>query len=142
MDYNTIKESFFLSTGYDIAKFFVGYILSRVIYEKYLLAWRWGGWELIVKRGDKTETTRKLSPEFAKRIRTDENEFSVFVKGVVSPYERLKIDICLPESRKIGLIHIPPLNRFDRPRTNRKIFVDISKNMTKDEAVASEDLTC
>lgn len=131
MELDTLKDSFFLSTLYDIAKFFVGYVIGRVVYDQYLLGWRWGGWRLIVKRDDKVLTTRNVSSEFGRRIRTDGNELSVYVKGVVSPYEFLNIDICSEKAEQLGLIRHPVLGRFDLPRSKREIVVDLAKNPPK-----------
>jgi hypothetical protein len=133
MEMNTLQDSFFLSTLYDIAKFFVGYVIGRLVYDQYLLDWRWGGWRLIVKRGDEPLTKRELSSEFGRRIRTDDNEFSVYVKGVVSPYEYLNIDICSEKAKHIGLISHPVLGRFDLPRNKRELVVDLAKNPPKEQ---------
>ncbi|WP_420209076.1 hypothetical protein [Candidatus Electronema sp. JC] len=130
MDLNDVMDNIIVSTSYDVAKFFVSYILAKIVWGKWL-DWRWGGWKLIVKRGEHGLAEREMSSECGKRTQNDKNEFSVYVKGVVSPYEFINIDICSDKAEEIGLVHRPSLGRLDLPRNQRVITIDLSKNPAK-----------
>lgn len=118
------RESLLANFAYDVVKVVFGFLLGRVLIDKLYMTWRWGGWNVIVwgKEDDKKKelTKRKLSPSVAKRILEDETEYSVYVKGVISPYIRLNIDPCSPSAAEIGLI------RKDLKR--KHIVIDIDKN--------------
>ncbi len=50
----------------------------------------------------------------------DKGEFSIYVKGIISPYAWLNIDIASEEAEKIRLVKIDPSKKI--------IIVDLSKN--------------
>lgn len=140
MDFQELKNSFFLSTIYDIAKYFVGYILATAVLEQWHNL-RWGGWRLIIKKGDEVLTERKLTTELRRRIDADQNELSVYVKGVVSPYMFLTIDICSEKAKELGLIHIPPLKGCWRlSKDQRVITVDLTKNPPSEKPQAPKPI--
>ena len=70
-----------------VGVFFVYFIRDRL--EK----WRYGGWVVLLKRGDKIILRRQVSHEKARDILDDASEKAVFLKGIVSPYARLNCDL-------------------------------------------------
>jgi len=125
-----LKENFILSSLYDILKFFVSYLFARWLYDGVYKNWRWGGWQIKVVRGDEVLTTRTMSPERAKMILQDDNDLSVFLKGIVSPHGWLNIDICSERAKREGLLMID--------HSKKIITVDLSKNPpAPDEARSS-----
>ncbi len=114
---DNLADSFLVSTVYDIVKFFVAYLLGRGFYDGIYKKMRWGGWEAKVVKGDQVLTSRKISPDRAETILNDDNELSVYIKGVVAFYDWLNMDICSDEARteklliidrKKGMLHIHP----------------------------------
>ena len=136
----TIKNSMLIAFLYDFFKFSFSYLVVRLIYDEWWKKIRWGHWKLIIKEGGEIKTERELSHLFGERIRTDENEFSVYVKGVVSPYARLNVDVCSERAEKSGLVQRPPRYKgrsvwrktremlFGEPKRDRVITIDLDKN--------------
>lgn len=115
-----LQSNFILNLIYDLFKVFVGYIIARLTYEGAFKRWRYGGWTLLVTREGSELTRRELSPQLAENVLENDNDLSVYVKGVVSFYERLREDICSPESRASGLL------RLDKKE--RRITLNLDKN--------------
>jgi hypothetical protein len=114
---------FIASSLYDLAKFVIGYVIARLIYERVFKRWQWGGWTLHVRRGDEVLARRDLSPEKAERIIKNDDELSVYVKGVVSPHAWLNMDIGSPRARECGLLVVD--------RKHRTLAVDLAHNPPK-----------
>ena len=108
---------------YDVFKFIIALIIVNLIYEKLYIKYKWGKWKVIIKNGNKTLLERKLSPYVAKKIFDDEGDFSIYIKGIVSPYGWLSIDIASQEAKNIKLLNID--------NDNRTITIDLSKNPPK-----------
>lgn len=115
-----ISNNFLLNTIYDIVKFTLSYLLARGLVDGVYMRWKWGGWQVLVRHGDKLLSVRNLSPAKAKVILTDANDLSVYIKGMVSPHAWLNIDICSDLAKDSGLFHIN--------KAEKKLSVDIAKN--------------
>lgn len=81
--------------------------------------WRYGGWQVRVIRGDELILERPISPPKAKEILREPSELSVFLKGVVSPYEFIGCDL-IGEGRDMGLLV--------EDRKNKRFIIDLDKN--------------
>ena len=115
-----LQSSFTLNLLYVLFKVFVGYIIARLTYEGIFKQWRYGGWSLLVMRDGHELARRKLSPQLAESVLKNDNDLSVYVKGVVSFHEWLRMDICSPRARELGLL------RLDKKA--KTIMVDLDKN--------------
>lgn len=80
---------------------------------------RYGGWCVIVLREGKTILKRKISYTKLKEIQEEPAELSVYLKGVVSPYAWVGIDI-IEDGEELDLVHID--------REKRTYTVDLDKN--------------
>jgi hypothetical protein len=89
---------------YDLFKIIVGFIFARFIYERFIMQFLWGGWSVKVIKNNISVVSRDISPSSCKRILSDETELSVYLKGIISPYEWLKIDIVSPVVIKAGVL--------------------------------------
>ena len=81
--------------------------------------WRYGGWSVKVKRGNEPILERSISPTKAKEILQEPAELSVFLKGVVSPYEIIRCDL-IEEGSDIGLLK--------EDKENKVFVIDLEKN--------------
>ncbi len=92
----------------------------------------YGGWHVVVRRGDRVTLRRAISAPKAKEILTEPAELSVFLKGVISPYERIRCDL-LEEGRKIGLLV--------EDRKGKQFVIDLDKNAAcaQESALQAED---
>jgi hypothetical protein len=115
-----LQSSFTLNLIYDLIKIFMGYIFARLAYENVFKKWRYGGWSLLVTRDGHELARRKLSPKLAENVLENDNDLSVYVKGVVSFHEWLRMDICSPQARELGLL------RLDKKA--KTITVDLDNN--------------
>ena len=115
-----LQSSFTLNLIYDLSKVFVGYIIARLTYEGVFKQWRYGGWSLLVTRDGCELARRQLSPQLAENVLKNDNDLSVYVKGVVSFHEWLRMDICSPQARELGLL------RLDKK--TKTIRVDLDQN--------------
>ncbi len=123
-DNNTTKnivDNVYQNGMYDVLKFtilFIVYKIFDILYTKK----KWGGWSVEVYDDLSANplARRTLSTISAKRVLTDVGDLSTFLKGVVSPFEYLNIDIVSEESKKIKLLDID--------EKNKKMIIDISKN--------------
>jgi len=82
--------------------------------------WRYGGWRVVVKEGEEEILTREISARKAKEILTEPAELSVFLKGVVSPYARIRCDL-IEEGRRIGLLV--------ENKAEKRFVIDLDKNV-------------
>lgn len=90
---------------------------------------RYGHWKVIINEADGQVHSRSISPKKAKQILEVPEDLSVFLKGVVSAYAQLRVDL-ITEGRKIGLL--------EEDRTNRRFVIDLTKN--PQEAAGREDV--
>jgi len=118
-----VRDNIIGNLAYDVFKFTIALILVKIIYEKLYMQIRWGNWKVIIKNQNKKLVERKLSPHVAKKIFDDEGDFSIYIKGIVSPYGWLSIDIASQEAKNIKLLNID--------NDNRTITIDLSKNPPK-----------
>jgi len=80
---------------------------------------RYGRWHVIIKEKDLIKVERAISVRKAKEILNEPADLSVFLKGIVSPYDSLNCDI-IKEGESIGLLI--------RDNVNRQFIVDLDKN--------------
>ena len=80
---------------------------------------RYGRWHVIIKEKDKIKVERAISVRKAKEILNEPADLSVFLKGIVSPYDSLNCDI-IKEGESLGLLI--------RDNVNRQFIVDLDKN--------------
>lgn len=81
--------------------------------------WRYGGWKVVVRRGKEHILTRAISAPKAKEILAEPAELSVFLKGVVSPYERIRCDL-IAEGQALGLLI--------QDRKGKQFIIDLAQN--------------
>lgn len=67
------------------------------------LKWRYGGWNVILMKGEDPILTRNVATNKARECLEDESEKAVFLKGIISPYGRLTCDI-IEEGLKNSLL--------------------------------------
>jgi hypothetical protein len=130
MDINTTQilkdtgENFLQNGVYDILKFTILFILYKV-FERLYLKSEWGDWEVRVYKNYSNDkealVTRKLSIQSAKQLHQDEGEMSRYLKGLVSPFAMLTLDIVSEEAKEKGLYKVE----------DKKIIIDLSKNSPK-----------
>jgi hypothetical protein len=117
------QKSLLPNITYDVIKIVFGFLVARYIFEGPIMRWLWGGWQFIVMDKDEVkDSPRELSPAVAKRILNDEREFSVYAKGVVSPYTWLNIDLVSQEAKRVGIL--------EKNSKERQIIIHIDKNPT------------
>uniref|UniRef100_UPI00405786C1 hypothetical protein n=1 Tax=Candidatus Electrothrix sp. TaxID=2170559 RepID=UPI00405786C1 len=117
---DNLTNSLLINTVYDIAKFFVAYLLGRGFYDGIYKKMRWGGWQAKVVKGEELLSTRPISLRRAELILDDDNELSVYIKGIVSFHDWLNMDICSDEAKTEKLLIID--------RKKKEIIVDLLKN--------------
>ena len=117
-----VKDNLMVNFIYDVIKFIVALVTVKFFYEKLYLENRWGGWKVIILDNHQVKVLeRNLSPLVAKRIFDDLGDFSIYLKGIISPYGFLnKIDISSQKAVDIGLLM--------RNNLEKKIIIDLSKN--------------
>ncbi len=120
-----VQENLAVNFIYDVLKFIIAFIFVKFFYEKVYIKWKWGGWRVIILNEDRKQVvSRKLSCSVTKRIFEDLGEFSIYLKGIISPYGWLNnIDIASEKAEGIGLI--------ERDYKNKMIIIDLSKNPSK-----------
>ena len=124
--YQQTQNSIGYDLAYDLFKVIVGFLFARFIYEKVIMELQWGGREVVIKRGGEALVQRKLSPDVAKRIETDATDFSVYIKGIVSPFTWLNIDVSSLKAEDLGLVC----------KQGKLTTIDISKNPHKKKTIA------
>jgi len=80
---------------------------------------RFGGWQARIVRGETPVVERRVSAPKVKEILEEPAELSVFLKGLVSPYDTLHCDI-LEQQKHPGLLTID--------RTAKTFTVDLAHN--------------
>ena len=81
--------------------------------------WRYGGWHVVVKNGDKLHVDRPVSAAKAKQVLDEPADLSVFLKGVVSPYGWIKCDL-IEHGKKEGLLVAGEVSK--------RFVIDLDKN--------------
>jgi len=120
IDINETVSQFVQGFIYDFIKAVMGYIFGRILFERVLKRRRWSRWRIRLLRDSEQLVDRQLSAQVAERVVGDPSELSVFVKGVVSPYAKLNMDIVAQDSFSMGLLRID--------KRERTITVDLDKN--------------
>ena len=114
---NLVTEIIVVVVGVFIAQF-----LRRIWDE-----WRYGRWYAIVRRNGDDLVKRAVSAGKAKEVLAEAAELSVFLKGLVSPYDTLHCDI-IEVAKQPGLLLID--------RKERRFVIDLDKNPSKSKVGA------
>lgn len=129
---NSFLLSFLLNFLYDAAKLTFAFIIIKLLYEKVYMQWRWGNWKIKVFSSNPEQkkpfepTQRSLLPRKAREILTDDGEFSIYVKGIISSTGTwLNVDIISDKAERDGLV-------FRDPK-RREIRIDVAKNPPKEK---------
>ena len=80
---------------------------------------RYGRWLVIIKEKDQIKVKRAISVRKAKEILNEPADLSVFLKGIVSPYDTLHCDI-IEEGERRGLLI--------RDNVNRQFILNLDRN--------------
>lgn len=104
----------------------IGVLVAQVL-KRWWDEWRYGGWCVIVRRGGAEVVKRAVSAGKAKEVLGEPAELSVFLKGLVSPYDTLHCDI-LEVDKQPGLLVID--------RKARRFVVDLDKSPPKPKNAA------
>ena len=116
-----IRDNLMVNFIYDVLKFIVAFIIIKFFYETIYMKKRWGGWRVIIlDENEKEVLERELSAIVTKRILGDLGDFSIYLKGIVSPYGFLNIDISSQKAIDLGLIK--------QDKLEKKIVINLSKN--------------
>ncbi|RMH34896.1 MAG: hypothetical protein D6694_14930 [Gammaproteobacteria bacterium] len=81
--------------------------------------WRFGKWQVILKRGEQEILKRRISAPKVKSILDEPSELDDFLKGVVSPYAWIHCDI-IEKGEELGLLKID--------HQSRRFIIDLDKN--------------
>ncbi len=104
-----------------ISEFIV--VVLGVLFAQVVRKWwdqrRYGGWQVILKRGTKTTQTRNVSVAKAKQVHEMPEELSVYLKGIVSGQIWLNCDL-VTEGKACGMLVEEPSKRQWR--------IDLDKN--------------
>lgn len=92
---------------------------------------RYGGWQVIIKKNEKTRVRRAISVRKAKEILDDPADLSVFLKGIASPYAFIGCDI-IEEGERRGLL--------TQDNVNRQFILDLDKNPPPEKPGAQKAL--
>lgn len=113
-----IIQNLLASTLYTL----LGLLLGVFVIQRYR-TWRdkhkYGRWHVIVTKSGETIVDRQISVRKAKEILDESSDLSVFIKGVVSPYEYLNCDILDGEKHPHLLV---------QEGENRRFVVNLDKN--------------
>lgn len=80
---------------------------------------RYGGWKVVLKRGNDVEHSRDVSVAKAKQVHEMPEELSVFLKGVVSGHIWLSCDL-VTEGKECGMLV--------EDTATREWIIDLDKN--------------
>jgi hypothetical protein len=118
-------NQFVVPIGYDVFKAFVGALFALLIAGPIRNWWqhrRHGNWTVIVNKNGKPLVTRKVGTKKSMSIKDDEADLSVFLKGIVSAYDQLNVDL-VTTGRQNGLLNI----NHDR----REYVIELANNPPK-----------
>ncbi len=110
----------------------LGVIVGHLILARWE-EWRYGGWSVVVRNGDRVLVRRRISPRKAKEILSEPAELSVFLKGVVSPYARIHCDL-IEEGKRLGVLV--------EDRSAKQFTIDLAKDLprARGESVENGDV--
>ena len=117
-------DSFFLNMLYDIFKFSIGFLVAQWL-ERVYKKNKYGGWTIELVKGEESILKRDMTPMWVERIFKDDYDLSVYIKGFISPYFFLNIDITCDKAKEIGLIKIDAdkqtivINQLKNPIANK-----------------------
>lgn len=98
-------------------------VVLGVLFAQFILArwdeWRYGGWQVVVMDRNGQEHRRAISPRKAKQLLDEPADLSVFLKGVVSAYGQVSVDL-ITEGRTLGLLQ--------QDHTARRFTVDLRRD--------------
>lgn len=94
--------------------------------------WRFGNWRVIVKKQGEVLVDRAISPRKAHEIAEETADLSVYLKGLVSPYDWIKSDL-IEDGEKLGLLTID--------KENRRYIIDLDKNQATTPSSTSASAT-
>lgn len=77
------------------------------------------GWKVIILKGGQVLLRRPIGMRKAKEIADDPFDLSIFLRGAVSPYAMIGVEL-LSQGLDIGLLRID--------RENREYIIDLDKN--------------
>jgi hypothetical protein len=78
-------------------------LLFAVLVRRTWIEWRYGRWHVVLVQGGETRVDRKISAEKARQVLAESSELSTFLKGVISPWALLKIDI-IEHGERTGIL--------------------------------------
>jgi hypothetical protein len=102
-------------------------VLVAFLIQKYWIQWRYGKWHVILLRGGTEILNRDISPRKAKEILEEDSDLSVFLKGVISPYEWINCDLIEELKKKDGML--------EENRAARNFIVHLDKNPSPNKGV-------
>ena len=98
-------------------------VVIGVLVAQFILArwdeWRYGGWQVVVMDRQGQEHRRPISARKAKQLLDEPADLSVFLKGVVSAYSQVSVDL-ITEGRTLGLLQ--------EDRAARRFTVDLRRD--------------
>jgi hypothetical protein len=104
-------------------------VLFALLIRRAYFNWRYGRWQVILRKGDEIILTRLVSAEKARECLSDASDKAVFLKGIVSPYAHLTIDI-VERGPKIDLLL--------EDKRSRRWVIDLDKNPLGDTELTVE----
>ena len=96
----------------------IGVLIAHLILRNWE-RWRYGKWHVVVKGAGEVHVDRPVSPSKAKQVLEEPADLSVFLKGVVSPYDWIKCDL-IGRGTEIGLLVVDEINK--------RFVIDLDKN--------------
>ncbi len=97
-------------------------VVLGVLFAQFILnRWKerhYGRWQVVVVDRSGAEHIRPISPRKAKQILDEPADLSVFLKGVISAYGQVTVDL-ITEGRSLGLLQ--------EDRAARRFTVDLRK---------------
>ena len=126
--FNLITQSII---GEIIAVIFGVFIFQSI--ERIIDDIRFGNWKVIILKEGETILTRKISPRKTKELLKEPADLSVFLKGVVSPYQRIHCDL-LTEGKEKGL--------FKESTSQRKFIINLDNDISEPLDLLSSRYNC
>ena len=95
-------------------------IVASYLFWKFQERRTYGGWKVVVKNGDTILCTRPVGGRKAKEVMDDISTLSVFLKGIVSPFGWVNLDLVSDEAKNLGL--------FKEDKKAREWVIDLAHN--------------
>ncbi len=118
-----VSEGILSGFLYDLLKMSLAFLIVKVVYDQWFMKWKWGGWKVLVYEENICMHEEEIASQSANRILNDRREFSVYIKGIVSPYAWLNLDVGSKDAEEKGLT--------ERDSKNKQIIINIDKNPRK-----------